>query len=85
MKSSPSFEKATQSNWALRLCKYFGALFGYPALRVQVVPDAQKTRLASVVLLVKNRGVKNPETVDAVGVPPTASKPFVLSGPGATI
>lgn len=58
-----------------------GALFELPIVRVQVVSDVPKTRLASVVLLVKIRGAKTPETVDAVGVSPTASKPFVLSGP----
>ena len=61
------------------------ALFEYPVVRVQVVSDTQKTRLASVVLLVKIWGVEIPETVDAVGVSPTASKPFGLFGASGDI
>ena len=45
-------------------------------MRVQIPPDAQNGLLASVVRLEKFEGVKSPETVDAVGVQPTASKLF---------
>ena len=58
----------------------FSALFAVPYVRVQISPVAQKRLLASVVRLVKNWGSKTLETVDAVGVSPTASKPFVLDG-----
>ena len=52
------------------------ALFGYPVVRVQIPPVAQNGLLASVVRLAKIERVKIPETVDAVGVQPTASKLF---------
>ena len=45
-------------------------------VRVQIPPVAQNGPLASVVRLEKFEGVKSPETVDAVGVQPTASKLF---------
>ena len=54
----------------------FSALFGVPGVRVQIPPDTQNGLLASVVRLEKFEGVKSPETVDAVGVQPTASKLF---------
>ena len=56
------------------------ALFGIPDVRVQIPPDAQNGPLASVVRLMKKWGAKTLETVDAVGVQPTASKRFVLDG-----
>ena len=54
----------------------YSALFGVLGVRVQIPPDAQNGSLASVVRLVKIRRVKIPETVDAVGVQPAASKLF---------
>ena len=45
-------------------------------MRVQIPPDAQNGLLASVVRLVKFERMKIPETVDAVGVQPAASKLF---------
>ena len=41
--------------------------------RVQVTSASEKSRLASVGRIFKFRGAKTPETVDAVGVQPTAS------------
>ena len=49
---------------------------GVLGVRVQIPPDAQNGLLASVVRLVKFERVKIPETVDAVGVQPAASKLF---------
>ena len=54
----------------------FSALFGAFGVRVQTPPEAQNGLLASVVRLENFEGVKIPETVDAVGVQPTASKLF---------
>ena len=46
------------------------------AVRVQIPTVAQNGLLASVVRLAKIGRAKTPETVDAVGVQPTASKLF---------
>ena len=54
----------------------FSALFGAFGVRVQTPPEAQNGLLASVVRLENFEGVKIPETVDAVGVQPAASKLF---------
>ena len=43
---------------------------------VRIRPICWKSRLASVVSYLKFQGIKNPETVDAVGVQPTASIVF---------
>ena len=51
------------------------------AVRVQIPPVAQNGLLASVVRLAKIGRAKTPETVDAVGIQPTASKLFGSFGP----
>ncbi len=53
-----------------------------PLTLVQLPSVSQKSQMSSFVLLVKNRGSKNPQTLDAVGVQPTASKVFALYGKG---
>ena len=52
----------------------FGALFENAILLVRIQWDGRKSLFTSFLPLVKIRGSKNPETTDAVGFPPTASK-----------
>ena len=47
---------------------------------VQIPADRKNTELSYVVHAVKIRGIKIPETLDTVGVPPTVSKAFRCFG-----
>ncbi|MCI9332991.1 MAG: hypothetical protein HFG05_12630 [Oscillibacter sp.] len=57
-----------------------GALFENAVLRVRIQWDGQKSLFTSFLRLLKIGRVKSPETTDAVGFPPTASKVGFLLG-----